>query len=83
MSIHCQGLQYILLQVARLPNPDAHRQENCAKLLSHVPWKFSRVAQKVLEALLMEEELASAVHALEKGKSLGPDGLMANFSKTN
>jgi hypothetical protein len=31
----------------------------------------------------MEEELASAVKALTIGKSLGPDGLMANLFKTN
>ena len=32
------------------PFPDVHREECCAKLLSHVPCKFSHVAQKVLEA---------------------------------
>lgn len=39
-------------------------------------------AQKVLEAMLMEEELTSAVQALAEGKNPSLDGLMTDFFKT-
>ena len=60
-----------------------HIMECFAELLRRVPCKFSRVAQKVLEALLMEVELTSGVHALAKGKSPCPNRLTIDFFKAN
>lgn len=63
------------------PVPNTQRGECSKKLLSHIQCKFPRVAWKVLEAPITEEELIKVVQALVKGKNLGPDGFMVDFLK--
>lgn len=43
------------------PAPDAQGEDCHAKLLSQIPNKFSLVAQKTLEAYIMEVDLTSAI----------------------
>jgi hypothetical protein len=40
---------------------DEQSEDTCVEKLSHVPSKFSYVAQRVLEAPIMGEELTSTV----------------------
>ena len=79
ISIEIVIMFYSLLYASLAPN--AQGEDRHAKLLSHIPNKFSLVAQKALEAPITEVELTSAIHAMAKGKSTGPDGLIVDFYK--
>ena len=46
------------------PRPNERREDAHLELLNQIPCKFSPLAQKILEALIMEEELTKAVSAL-------------------
>jgi len=45
----------------------------------HLTWLGKDASN--MDAPFIEEELTKGVHALAKGKDLGPDGLTAKFSK--
>lgn len=64
-----------------IPEADGQHQDCGVRLLHWILVKIYRDTHNVLEAPITKEELMGAVHALAKGKNLGPNGLTIDYFK--